>query len=53
MFYNNKRSKIQGCIKFLIKAIGEEYQVVLRGREYYGCGEEYNTEEGKGEAHQL
>ena len=23
---------------------GEEYQVVKKGREHYGCGEEYNTE---------
>ena len=23
---------------------GEEYQVVKRGREYQGCGEEYNVE---------
>ena len=42
----------QGCIKFLIpgggwefiKYVGEEYQVVKRGKEYYYCGEEYNIE---------
>ena len=44
----------QGCIKFpipvlswkggeFIKFVGEEYQVVKRGREYHGCGEEYNS----------
>ena len=27
--------------KFM-KSVGEEYQVVKRGREYHGCGEEYN-----------
>ena len=27
-----------------IKSVGEEYQVVKRGREYQGCGEEYNVE---------
>ena len=26
-------------------SVGEEYQVVKRGREYHGCGEEYNMEE--------
>ena len=30
----------QGSIKFL----EEEYQVEKRGREYHGCGEEYNIE---------
>ena len=27
-----------------IKSVGEEYQVVKRGMEYYGCGEEYKVE---------
>ena len=31
----------------IIKSVGEEYQVVKRGREYYGCGEEYNVKKGK------
>ena len=39
---------MQGCIRFLIpgniKSVGEEYQVVKRGRTYHGCGEEYNVE---------
>ena len=26
-----------------IKSVGEEYQVVRRGREYHGCEEEYNV----------
>ena len=26
------------------KSVGEKYQVMMRGREYYGCGEEYNME---------
>ena len=25
-----------------LKSVGEEYQVVKRGREYHGCGEQYN-----------
>ena len=25
-----------------IKSVGIEYQVLKRGREYHGCGEEYN-----------
>ena len=33
-----------------IKSAGEEYQVVKRGREHHGFGEEYNVEKGKGEA---
>ena len=36
---------IQGFIKF--KTVGEEYQVVKRGREYRACGEEYNVGKGK------
>ena len=24
-------------------SVGEEYHVVKRGREYHGCGEEYNV----------
>ena len=31
------------CIKF-IKANGEECQVVKRGKENHGCGEEYEVE---------
>ena len=27
-----------------MKSVGEEYQVVMRGREYLFCGEEYNVE---------
>ena len=27
-----------------VKSVGEEYQVVKRGRECHGCGEEYNVE---------
>ena len=27
-----------------IKSVGEEYQVVKRRKNYYGCGEEYNME---------
>jgi hypothetical protein len=34
----------------LIKCVGEEYQVVKRGRKYNGFGEEYNMEKGKGES---
>ena len=34
-------------------SVGEEYQVVKRGREYHSCGEEYNVEKrgisGRGE----
>ena len=33
----------------LFKSVGEEYQVVKRGREFHGCGEEYNVTRGKGE----
>ena len=29
------------------KSIGEEYQVVKRGREYHGIGKEYNVEESE------
>ena len=29
---------------FFIMFVGEEYQVVKRGRKYHGCGEEYNVE---------
>ena len=32
----------------VIKSVEEEYQVMMRGREYQGCGEEYNV--GKVEA---
>ena len=28
-----------------LKSVGEEYQVVKRGREYHGCGDEYSVEE--------
>ena len=28
----------------LSSLLGEEYQVVKRGMEYHGCGEEYNVE---------
>ena len=27
-----------------IKSVGEEYQIVKRGKEYHGCGKEYNVE---------
>ena len=47
----------QGCIKFLnglggkfIKSVGEDYQVVKRGREYHGLWEESNVEKSLGEA---
>ena len=34
-----------------IKSVGEEYQVVERGREYHGySGGKYNVEKRKGEA---
>ena len=33
---------------YFIKSVGEEYQVVKRGREYYGCGEKYNVDKGEG-----
>ena len=37
-----------------IKSAGEEYQVVKRGREYYGCGEKYNVDKfGKGKQYHL
>ena len=39
---------IGGDIKFLIKSVGEEYQIVKRGREYHCCGEEYNMKRGIG-----
>ena len=29
----------QGCIKLIIKYVGKEYQVLKRGREYHGFGE--------------
>ena len=32
----------------IIKSVGEEYQVEKRGREYHGCGEEYNAEKREG-----
>ena len=32
----------QGCKKF--KSLGEEYQVVKRGRKYHGSAEEYNVD---------
>ena len=41
----------QGCMKFLILLfiiiVGEEFQVVNRGREYHGCWEESNMEKGE------
>ena len=37
----------QECIKFIIKSVGEEYQVVKWVKEYQGCGEEYNVKKGK------
>ena len=45
----------KGCIKFLIPclfimSVGEEYQVVMRGREYHACGEDITGGKGKGEA---
>ena len=43
------KSAQRGCIKF-INSVGEEYQVVKKGREYHGCREENNMEKGKGEA---
>ena len=53
--------KQAGCIKFLIppggefiKSVGEEYQVVMRGREYQGCGEEYKSDKkAKGKQYHL
>ena len=37
-----------------IQIFWEEYQVVKRGREYHGCGEEYNVEkEGKGKQYHI
>ena len=33
-----------------IKSVGEEYQDVKRGREYYGRREEYKVEKMVGEA---
>ena len=37
-----------------IKSIREKYQVVKRGREYHGCGEEYNVEKKrKGKQYHL
>ena len=46
-----RRGSNQGCIKFLIpppppsiKSVGEENQVVKRGREYNVGREEYNVE---------
>ena len=33
----------------LMKSFGEEYLVVKMGREYHGCGEEYNVEKRKGD----
>ena len=29
---------------YKVQTVGEEYQVVKRGREYHACGEEYNVE---------
>ena len=34
--------------KKFIMSIGEEHQVVKRGREYHDCGEEYNVEKREG-----
>ena len=31
----------------VINFVGEEYQVVMRGREYHGGGEEYNVEKSE------
>ena len=31
----------------VFKSVGEEYQVVKRGREYHGFGEEYNAEKSE------
>ena len=31
-----------------IKSVGEEFQVVKRGREYNGCWEEYNVKRARG-----
>ena len=33
-----------------IKSVRVKYQLVKRGREYHGCGEEFDVEKGKGEA---
>ena len=49
---------IQGCVKFLIppphpapRCLLSLYQIVSkRGREYHGCGEEYNVDIREGEA---
>ena len=46
---NLNETKTKGCIKFLTpggggESVGEEYQVVKRGREYHDCGDEYNLE---------
>ena len=32
-----------GCIKF-IKSVGKNIKLFRKGREYHGCGEEYNVE---------
>ena len=49
----NNFDLMQGYIKFVIihpwggefiKPVGEEYQVLKEGREYHGCGEEYNVD---------
>ena len=36
-----------------IKSAEEKYQVVKGGREYHGCGEEYNVEKRSGEQYHL
>ena len=55
---NGGQYQNQGCLKFLIppplrgqfiKSVGEEYQVVERGSEYQGCGEEKTLKKGKWE----
>ena len=40
------------CWEF-IKSVGEDYQVVKRGREYHGCGDEYNVKKGEGKQYHL
>ena len=35
--------KIPYSRRKFFKWVGEEYQLVKRGREYHGCGEEYNV----------
>ena len=40
--YKSYITCIVSSLKGFIKSVGEEYQVVMSGKEYHECGEEFN-----------